>query len=304
MSPNEFLPEGKNMPDYSDAEKLLSRAALTGEILQAHAAMRTADGELKVDFGTVEGVIDKSDAAIGISTGQTREIAVIARVGKPICFTVIGRENGRWRLSRLAAQQRALDWMMENLVPGDIIPCRVTHIESFGVFVDIGCGIISFIGIENISVSRISHPRERFCVNQDIYAVVLAKDTSLRRVTLTHRELLGTWQQNVEHIGVGMTLRGIARGIESYGTFVELKPNLSGLAEQVDGISCGDAVSVYVKAIIPRRMKIKLVIIDRLQPAANRLISRSDYSMTCGRLTSWLYSPPCCEERKVETVFL
>ena len=53
---------------------------------------------------------------------------------------------------------------------GDIIDCRVTHLEPFGCFVDIGCGIASLIPIDCISISRISHPSDRFRVGQeDVY---------------------------------------------------------------------------------------------------------------------------------------
>ena len=52
--------------------------------------------------------------------------------------------------------------MLDNLKSGDIISACVTHLEPFGAFVDIGCGVVSFIGIENISVSRITHPIRAF----------------------------------------------------------------------------------------------------------------------------------------------
>ena len=54
------------------------------------------------------------------------------------------------------------------------------------------------------------------------------------------------------------------RSIESYGIFIELAPNLSGLSERKTGLNEGDSVSVYIKSIIPERMKIKLNIIDKL----------------------------------------
>ncbi|MFQ9410391.1 MAG: hypothetical protein ACLR1T_04200 [Evtepia gabavorous] len=44
----------------------------------------------------------------------------------------------------------------------------MTHLEGFGAFVDVGCGVVSLIGIENCSVSRISHPARRFTVGQEI----------------------------------------------------------------------------------------------------------------------------------------
>ena len=60
------------------------------------------------------------------------------------------------------------------------------------------------------------------------------------------------------------------------------------------------AVSVFIKSILPDRMKIKLVIIDAFpdddppQPF--------DYRFTEGHLSRWTYSPPGCG-RTVETVF-
>lgn len=49
-------------------------------------------------------------------------------------------------------------------------------------------------------------------------------------------------------------------------TFVELTPNLTGLADQTEGLAEDDRVSVYIKAILPDRMKIKLTLIHRLEP--------------------------------------
>ena len=59
-------------------------------------------------------------------------------------------------------------------------------------------------------------------------------------------------------------MRGIIRGVENYGVFVELFPNLSGLAEPCQGAEPGMAASVYIKSILPDRMKIKLAILDKM----------------------------------------
>ena len=50
--------------------------------------------------------------------------------------------------------------------------------------------------------------------------------------------------------------------------FVELTPNLAGLAEYVDGVQAGQRASVYIKSILPERMKIKLIIVDAFAEAA------------------------------------
>ena len=68
--------------------------------------------------------------------------------------------------------------------------------EPFGAFVDIGCGIVSLMSIDCISVSRILHPKDRFFVGMPIKAAVKSIDYDSGRIYMTHKELLGTWKEN------------------------------------------------------------------------------------------------------------
>ena len=93
---------------------------------------------------------------------------------------------------------------------------------------------------------------------------------------------------------------GIVRSVEKYGVFVELTPNLAGLAEYVDGVQAGQRASVYIKSILPERMKIKLIIVDAFAEAAAPEPVR--YFTDCSHLDRWIYSPESCE-KVIETVF-
>ncbi len=308
MPQGKYLPEGMLIntdtnKNYISGTAGLTRAAQEGAILEATAVMCDAAHNLIVDVGGIRGVIPRKEAALGIESGRVKDIAIISRVGKPVCFKVIGDRSGEYLLSRRAAQQEAHGYFMEELERGEVIKSIVTHIEPFGAFVDIGCGIVSLIGIENISVARISHPGQRFVTGQAINAVVTGKDRESGRINLSHRELLGTWQQNAAVFSTGQTAVGIVRGVEDYGVFVELRPNLSGLAERFEGVGPGDAVSVFIKSIRPDRMKIKLIIIDDLMRKGDRHIRKEDYYITSGRLDSWVYSPPGCHNR-ITSAFL
>ena len=240
-----------------------------------------------------------------MAEGDTREIAILSRVGKPTCFAVTEIDESAdtpvvW-LSRTIVQQRAQDHFLDTLHPGDVIPAVVTHLENFGAFVDIGCGVASLIGIENLSVSRIFHPSDRLRVGQRICAAVRAVDPVSRRISLTHRELLGTWEQNAAQFAAGETVRGIVRSVEPYGVFIELAPNLSGLAEARGDLTPGTVVSVYIKSILPQRMKIKLTVIDVLAPSAEP--APPPYFITDGHIDEWVYTPPCCDRKYIATVF-
>ena len=65
---------------------------------------------------------------------------------------------------------------IKTLQPGDVIDAKVTHMESFGAFVDIGAGISALLPVDSISVSRIPHPSQRFSPGDDIKAVVKSID--------------------------------------------------------------------------------------------------------------------------------
>lgn len=304
-----YVPEGQLLETeenryYLQNEETLKSAMRIGQILEGRALLCDYNHNLIVDMGCCRGVIPREEGALGIKEQTVRDIAIISRVNKPVCFLITAMEydeNGTVRpvLSRRAAQQRCRSEYIEQLTVGEIIPARVTHLENFGCFVDIGCGLPSLISIDQISVSRISHPHDRFAVGEHIYAVVKAVEPE-GRVQLSHKELLGTWAQNAELFLPGETVAGIIRSVEDYGVFVELTPNLAGLAEPCEGVRAGQHAGVYIKSILPEKMKIKLIIVDAFDaPYSPQPVQ---YFLTEGVLRRWRYSPPECG-RVVETVF-
>ncbi len=275
------------------SEAGLRDAFLRSSILEGVVRMCDKDHNLIIDLPCMKGIIPREEAALGIDDGSTRDIAIISRVNKPVCFKVSGiapGENGEKVavLSRKAAQEECLEEYISQLQSGDIIPAVVTHLEQFGSFVDIGCGIPSLIPIDAISVSRISHPSDRFCVGDNINVII--KSVEGRRVCLSHKELLGTWEENASLFHVGETVSGIIRSVESYGEFIELAPNLAGLAEPREGVFVGQSASVFIKAIIPEKMKVKLIIVDVFEAPSKRIPPK--YFIDGPEIKQWVYSPP------------
>ncbi len=282
----------------------LLEAMRTKTILEARAVVCTQEHDLIVDLGFCQGRIPRCEGAIGICDGSTRDIALLSRVNKPVCFLVEHLEQNPDGsitpiLSRRQAQLLCRQELLSTLRPGDIIPARVTHLEPFGCFVDIGCGIPSLIPIDCISVSRIAHPGDRFRPGQDIRAIVTGIEENFR-ILLSHKELLGTWEENAACFSSGETVSGIVRSVEPYGIFVELAPNLAGLAEFKVGVRPGQHASVYIKSLIPDKMKIKLILIDSFDA-----VCRPDpphYFVESGHLDCWVYSPASAK-KQIQTVF-
>ncbi len=286
-----FYEEGLRV-GFAASPSILYDAMNRGEILEAKATMCDFDHNLIVDIGGVKGIIPRKEGAIGIESGKVKDIALISRVGKPVSFVIEQiktDENGKLycSLSRRAAQERCMSEYISKLSSGDIIDARVTHLESFGAFCDIGCGIIALLPIDSISVSRITHPSNRFHAGDDIKVVVKTIDSE-GRINLTSKELLGTWEENASLFSEGQTVSGKVRSVEEYGIFVELTPNLAGLAEPRKNVRVGQTASVYIKSLIPEKMKVKLIIIDSFDSSDEIY---SNYFLDSGHIDYWRYSP-------------
>ena len=272
---NHYYPEGWKLDTPENRAAMQTPAALQaawgeGRILEARAMLCDSSHNLIVDLGCMKGLIPREEGAVGIREGTARDIAILSRVNRPVCFLVqsfFKDENGATTalLSRRAAQEECRRAFLSRLTPGDVIPARVTHLEPFGAFADVGCGVVALLPIDAISVSRI---------------------------TLSHKELLGTWAENASQFHAGETVGGIVRSVEPYGVFVELAPNLAGLAESHEGAQAGMQASVFIKSILPARMKIKLILIDSFRAPADPPTPR--YYFRGSHMDRFVYSPPEC----------
>ena len=90
-----FYPEGKN-PDLLktfDSVDELKMAMINNEVIESKALLCDREHNLHVDLGAVRGIIPRLEGAIGIDDGSVRDIALISKVNKRICFNVLGVEK-------------------------------------------------------------------------------------------------------------------------------------------------------------------------------------------------------------------
>lgn len=299
----DYMPEGSLIKTARNYDFISSRVGLEKAlerqlILEAPAVLCDHNFDLHVELcAGIKGIIPRREIEYSRDGEETKDIAILTRVGKTVCFKVSGfheTPSGEMvaMLSRRAAQAECEENYIKTLIPGDVVRARVTHLESFGAFVDLGCGRISLLAIDTISVSRISHPSARLAVGDQIYVVVKSVDQR-GRVYVSMRELLGTWEENAAMFEEGQTVRGIVRSVEGYGIFVELSPNLAGLAEYREGVFSGQTAAVYIKSILPDKMKVKLILIDTDdEPARPMPISYFVNVERVLHIDSWIYSPP------------
>jgi len=268
MEYQKFIPEG-----WENAPKIISKEMVTdalenNTIMQGLVKKFDFNYNLYVDLGNkMTGIIprDQIEAVNIDETGFPKPNICTGKVNKIVQFKVKNIDNTRDLviLSRKAVGKEALKWVKRDLKEGDEVCGIVRNIRPYGAFVEIGGGIVGLLHIEDISVARIKSPGERFKIGQKLNVMIKSIDRKNERVILTYKELLGTWEENVKDFKEGMIVGGTIRETEKSknGIFVELLPNLVGMADYKEGFKYGDKTKVYIKKIIPEKHKIKLTIV-------------------------------------------
>ena len=214
-----------------------------------------------VEFGKEKGIIPKSEFdSIYLEKDGTPKINLIkSKVDNIVQFKILDKKDGEYILSRKEVQNEAINWI-KSLKKGDIVDGIVSNIRPYGAFIEIGGGVVGLLHIEDISISRIKGPEERFKLGDRIQVKI--KDINDNKIDLSYKELLGTWNDNIEDVQEKTYAEGIIRNIDSNkkGIFIELKPNLVGMAEYSDKYEYGQRVPIYIKKIDKEKQKIKLVI--------------------------------------------
>ncbi|MEG2193010.1 MAG: S1 RNA-binding domain-containing protein [Oscillospiraceae bacterium] len=299
----EYMQEVNILPNQNLNIDYLRRAAKENEVLCSKALVYERGIGLRFNLGGYEAIMPTDEVSFLPDGTSVKEAAIVTRINKNVCFVIKSVDEGGnepvFYISRRLAQKQAYDNYINHLRVGDIIPCCVTHIDSFGVFCDIAYGISALLPIDFISISRIQTPADRFEVGQNIYVCIKSIDPS-GRIVLSHKELLGSWLENAQMFCAQSTCAGVVRSIEDYGIFIELMPNLAGLAENCEGIQVGDVVNVYIKSILPDKMKIKLVIMSTLKNTDYAV--QVKYFISQGHISRWRYSTDN-SVKLIETVF-
>ncbi|MBO5349392.1 MAG: S1 RNA-binding domain-containing protein [Clostridia bacterium] len=267
MKYQKFIPEGWNISKKTINTSVLDKAIKTQEILEAKVIKCDENYNLHLQFDDKKtGIINREEIELinNKNNPTFKENVSTSKINKYVQFKVKGiDESNNYILSRKDVEKEAISWIKDEVTEGTILKGIVKSIQPYGAFVEIGGGVVGLVHIEDMSIARIKSPKERVRIGQKINIMVKSIDKAQEKIILTYKELLGSWEDNIQGIEQGTTLIGKAREVEKSknGIFIELKPNLVGLAEYKDGIEYGQNVNVYVKKIIPEKKKIKLIIV-------------------------------------------
>lgn len=206
-------------------------------------------------------------------------------VGRVLEFLVTEVDESRHRvilsrrgvLAREQAEQAKAK--LAQLAVGQELEGRVTRLEPFGAFVDLG-GIEGLVHVSELSHSRIAHARDVVAVGDTVKVRVLkveGADERRPRVSLSLRATTpDPWADAAGKFSAGMRVSGVVVRLADFGAFVNLAPGVDGLvhvsqvsdqriAHVRDVLSPGQSVDVVVLAVEPERKRISLSIKDTIE---------------------------------------
>ena len=256
MSTFKFFPEGWKSEDTEE----------TKDILQGIVKNCDKDYNLHVELKNgMHGIIPRQEIeAINVDEkGYPKENLCIGKVHKYVQFKLKEKDGDKLIFSRKDVQQEVLNSVKTDLKVGDNIKGIVKNITPYGAFIDIGGGVVGLAYIEDLSVARIKTPYERLKIGQNVNIVVKSINRENGKISLSYKDTLGTWEENAQKFSVGMNVKGIIRETEKNknGIFIELTPNLVGMAEYKEGLKYGEKVDLYIKKIDYDKKKVKVVLL-------------------------------------------
>ena len=267
MNSLKFKPEGWNNEiskiNFADLNKCIEN----NEIMQGLVKRCDKNYNLYVNLENgLTGIMPREEIeAINLQENNLpKENICIGKVHKFVQFKIKEiKDDNTVIISRKDVQEEALDWVKNDLAVGQKVQGIVKSIKPYGAFIEIGGGVVGLAHIEDLSIARIKSPYERLKIGQKVEVVIKSIDKQKGKVILSHKELLGSWEENAKKFEQGMKTYGIIRETEKNknGIFIELNPNLVGMAEYQEGLEYGEKVSVYIRKIDEEKKKIKLNIL-------------------------------------------
>ncbi len=119
---------------------------------------------------------------------------------------------------------------MGRLVEGAVVRGKVTRLESFGAFVDIGHGIEGLVHVSNMSYRRVQTADEMLKAGQEVEVMILEIKEGGRRIGLGMKQLESDpWEDVHLKFPVDTVFNGRVRRLTDFGAFIELVPGVEGL---------------------------------------------------------------------------
>lgn len=244
-----------------------------GSLVKARVSGQNQGG-LTLKIGKNEAFMPLSQVSI------QRDFEASSLMGQTIVCEVLEVDRSRKRclLSRRRVEEderaAAMQETVGRLHAGMVLSGKVTRIEAFGAFIDVGNGLEGLCHVSNISRKRVEDVKEVLKVGQEVQVKVLEIKDGGKRLGLGMKQLEpDPWDGVEQRYRADSQVAGTVTRIADFGAFIELEPGVDGLLhvsqlgpERVrkvsDVIKMGEEVTVRIVAVEPGARRISLSRLD------------------------------------------
>lgn len=210
--------------------KMEEREIVSTKILGANK------GGLMIEINGVLGFLPVSQLNLEhyprVEDGDKTKIlsALQSYVGQSFAVQIITADPEEEKLivSEKAVSEKKTEEHLQKLKMGDVVVGAVTGVVDFGIFVKFG-ELEGLAHISELAWQRVENPKDLFRVGQEVQAKIIAIDKG--RVSLSIKQLQpDPWLEAVKQYKIGQVVEGKVTKIMPFGVFVELSPEIQGLA--------------------------------------------------------------------------
>lgn len=256
------LAQAKQGQDWDAAQEKFEADEAFEETITGHNK-----GGLIVHIGAVRGFcpisqIDRRHAVDRSLIDGSPNSPLADMVGREIMVKVIeiDRRKNRLILSEQAAmrEQRAQrkEALLVELHEGEVVEGTVTSLADFGAFVDIG-GADGLVHLSELAWQRVSHPREKVSLGDQVTVKVISVDRDRKRIGLSLKQLEPEpWSDLENRFEVGSVVEGEITRLADFGAFARVDGEVEGLIHiselsddelpPADVVSPGEKVDVRI----------------------------------------------------------
>ncbi len=158
----------------------------------------------------------------------------------------------------------------ERLGVGSTVRGRVSRLESYGAFLDLGGGVEGLLHVSNLAHRRVGHPEELLVLGQELEVLVLSIEEGGKRIGLSRKALeTDPWEGVTARYREDQVLVGRVQRLANFGAFLELEPGVDGLLHvsqaggtrargPVPGLKVGEELPVRILSIDAPARRISL----------------------------------------------
>ena len=175
-------------------------------------------------------------------------------------------------------KQASIDRLKESLKVGAEILGRVSSLQKFGAFVDVG-GMEGLVPMSEISWTRVEKLEDMLALGQEVTVKIISLDWDNNRLTLSMKALQpDPWSLAAEKYPVDGRVNGTIVRLAPFGAFVSLEPGIDGLVHisnlgagrrinhPREVVEVGQRVEVYIFSVDAENRKISLSMQPKVEP--------------------------------------